>query len=113
MEKTWKPTVAGIIDIISGAIGIMSGLVLGLIGSLWEYFVVAGFKGILMGPMIFWIVGSIFIIFGILAVVGGVYTLRRNAWGLALAGSIFAFLSCRVLGLATIVLTALSKNEFE
>jgi len=46
--------------------------------------------------------------------VGGIYALQRKIWGLALAGSIAAFFSPSwVLGVAAIVFTALSKNEFE
>ena len=52
-------------------------------------------------------------IIGILAIVGGIYALRRKIWGLALAGSIAAFFPSWILGLTAIVLTALSKNEFE
>jgi hypothetical protein len=50
---------------------------------------------------------------GILAIVGGIYALQRKIWGLALAGSIAAFFPSWILGIAAIVLTALSKNEFE
>ena len=50
----------------------------------------------------------------ILAIVGGIYALQRKIWGLALAGSIAAFFTPSwVLGVAAIVFTALSKNEFE
>jgi len=113
MEKTWKSTVAGILDIISGATGFLVGLVLVIVGLVWGYFTIAGPKGLFIPPMIFWIVGSVSIIFGVIAVVGGVYALQRKVWVLALAGSIFAFSCCRPLGIATIVLTALSKHEFE
>jgi hypothetical protein len=54
-----------------------------------------------------------FAIVGILAIVGGIYALRRKIWGLALAGSIAAFFPSWLLGIAAIVLTALSKKEFE
>jgi hypothetical protein len=54
-----------------------------------------------------------FAIVGILAIVGGIYALRRKIWGLALAGSIAAFFPSWILGIAAIVFTALSKNEFE
>ena len=50
---------------------------------------------------------------GILAIVGGTYALRRKKWGVALAGSIAAFFGQSPLGVAAIIFTALSKNEFE
>jgi uncharacterized membrane protein HdeD (DUF308 family) len=50
---------------------------------------------------------------GILAIVGGIYALKRKKWKLALAGSIAAFFGSSPLGVAAIIFTALSKNEFE
>lgn len=69
------------------------------------------FTSILMGEV--WLCGLVYIIFVIVAVVGGIYALQRKNWGLSLAGSILAFLYCRLVGIPVIVLIALSKNEFE
>jgi hypothetical protein len=54
-------------------------------------------------------------ILAILAIVGGVYALRRKVWGLALAGSIASLFApyFLLLAIAAIVFTALSKKEFE
>jgi hypothetical protein len=48
-----------------------------------------------------------------LAVIGGIYALQREKFGLAVTGSIAAFLPFSLLGLASIILIALSKDEFE
>ncbi len=48
-----------------------------------------------------------------LALTGGIFTLQRKRWGLALAGAIVAILPFSLLGMAAIVLIILSKNEFE
>jgi hypothetical protein len=52
-------------------------------------------------------------VLGVLAIVGGVYALKRKIWGLALAGSIAAIFGSFPLGIAGLVLTVLSKKEFE
>jgi len=108
-KKTWMPTAAGILDIVAGSFGLICSFA----------FIFAG--GILrmvpdvppfMWPIFIGMAGP-FAIIGILAIVGGIYSLRRKIWGLALAGSIAAFFPSWPLGVAAIVFTALSKNEFE
>lgn len=49
----------------------------------------------------------------VLAMVGGILALQRKSWGLALAGSIAAVLPFSLLGIAALILTALSRDEFE
>jgi hypothetical protein len=75
MERTWKPTTAGIICIIAGIIGLVLGIPLVL------FFGIHG---------VGWLsaIGTPLIIFGIIQIVGGIYALRRRKWELALAGSI-------------------------
>jgi len=103
------PTVAGILDIVAGGL------------SLSVLFLFA------VGPMIimplnegtFSLNWSLFlmVIPGLaieaLAIVGGVFAIQRRKWRWALAGSIAAFFPSWPLGIAAIVLTILSKNEFE
>jgi len=79
--KTWKPTAAGILCIIAGTIAVISCIVFTVLGS-----IIAIFFGIAW-PAVF---GVLSIILGIIAIVGGIYALRRKSWGLALAGSICA-----------------------
>ena len=109
VKKTWMPTVAGILDIVAGGL------------SLSVLFLFA------VGPMIimplnegtFSLNWSLFlmVIPGLaieaLAIVGGVFAIQRRKWRWALAGSIAAFFPSWPLGIAAIVLTILSKNEFE
>ena len=54
-----------------------------------------------------------FVIAGVLGIVGGTFALRKRHWGLALGGAIagtFSFFPC---GIAAIVFTAMSKDEFD
>ncbi len=114
MEKTSKPTTAGILNIITGALGIIGaisafigfGVVSGAIGIPTGY--IPGFvPGIVLGTAIF------ILIIAVLALVGGVFAVQRKQWGWTLAGSIAAILVFLPLGIASTVLAAQSKNEFE
>jgi hypothetical protein len=105
MEKTWKPTAAGILAIIAGALHVILGIILAAIGGFTFFLPVTALFGI---P---------FLILGIIAIVGGVYALRREAWGLALAGAICAFIPViapwNILGLLAIIFVSLGKGEFK
>jgi len=104
MQKTWKPTTAGILSIISGAVTLIIGLVATALGT-----VLSGLLG-MVG--LFGVGGGVItIILGIVSIVGGIYALRRERWGLALAGSICA-LSSLILGILAIIFVVLSKDEF-
>ena len=118
MQKTWMPTTAGILDIISGSFGALSAavlLVLGTAGSISLAFYDMRIPRLEPAAILalFLTLAIPLIIVGILAIVGGIYALRRKNWGLALAGSIAAFFPSWLLGIAAIILTALSKDEFE
>jgi len=67
MEKTWKPTTAGILCIIAGIIVVVPGIL------------VLAFDDMFGAPSI---------VPGIIAIAGGIHALKRKGWGLALAGSI-------------------------
>jgi hypothetical protein len=107
MERTWKPMVAGVLAIIAGALQVILGALgaagLGLLGGI----IGIGWLSVIFGPLI---------VFGIVAIVGGLCALRRTVWGLALAGSICAVvgpLFIPVLGVLAIVFVSLGKGEFE
>ena len=105
MEKTWKPTTAGILSIVSGAIDVVLGIVVAVFG---------GIIGALFGMGWLGAVGAPLIILGIVAIVGGIYALRRRVWGLALAGSICAIIGGNLyLGIPAIIFVILGKDEFE
>jgi len=99
MRNTRRPTIAGTLDIVSAVFVFGQSL-----GAALQWHM-AGAK----------IIFTICVIAGILALVGGIYALRRKTWGLALAGSICATLSLYTwfLGIIAIIFTARSKSEFE
>jgi len=119
MKGTPMPIVAGILDLISGIISLLSfiGLLIGTIvtGGLTQGWF-PGFPwtpGINIAVAILVPLTIVSFIVGILSLIGGIYALQRKNWSLALAGSIFALFPTFLLGLVAIILTALSKNEFE
>lgn len=129
MERTWKPTAAGILCIIAGSLSLVF-LILSTL-YLWvaDFIFIwganpgqeSGVDAFLAG---WWRVG---IIAFILAIVGGIYALRRRKWGLALAGSIavivfggYGILAPLVpgvlfigLGILAIIFISLGKREFK
>ena len=104
------PLIAGILLIVSAGFKLL--LLIGVIGaSIFAIFPATSFPintaalvPIVIVPLIAW--------FG-LVLVGGIFSLQRKRWGLALAGAIAAILPFSLLGMAAIVLIILSKNEFE
>ena len=115
MEKTWKPTAAGILTIISGFLGLLIAIALavglGIAGTLVG--MIPGFPGA-------WLLAAVAvpgIILSIVAIVGGIYAIKRSAWGLALAGAICALLFTLpflgwILAILAIIFVSLGKREF-
>jgi F0F1-type ATP synthase assembly protein I len=97
--KTWKPSAAGIMTILSGAF------------TAWY----RSAELIRIGS------SPIGIGLGLIAIAGGIYAIRRKASGLALAGAICAIVPPHpwgeliwtpILGIVAVVLILASKNEF-
>ena len=107
MEKTWKPVTAGILNIIAGVIGAIGGLVVGVIGG-----TAAGLADLPGMGGIFAAIAIPSIILGVVAIVGGVYALKRKLWGLALAGSICSLICVWFLGIPAIIFIIMGKKEF-
>jgi len=118
VKRTWMPTVAGILDIISAALKLLTvfGLVIGIAAlEANPYIDITDLSGgvPLSITAMLWTLAASSTVFGMLALVGGIYALKRKKWSLALAGSVAALLPTGVLGIIAIILVALSKDEFE
>ena len=115
-RRTWMPTTTGILSIISGVLGLLYGLVLILLFSMLApmmglYGASAAEARVVMTVMQAF--GIPLVILGIVAIVGGVYAIRRRIWGLALAGAICAIFSVfGILGILSVIFVSLSKKEF-
>lgn len=121
MKRTWKPIVAGIIDLFVGVFALLGMFIVALIivgvsggvlalSRIYELMPV-WLSGLLQGFSI--IIAILLIIVSVLPIVGGVYSLQRQNWNWALVGSIVAILSSAVFGIVSTILVSLSKNEFE
>jgi hypothetical protein len=111
------PIAGGIISIIVGALGLLIVIVFGIgfgIASVSPnlYFDNRMMPGI-TGLIIF--VSVVYFILHAVALAGGILALQRRMWGFALAGAICSFFSGWgwFLGVAAIVLIAISKPEFD
>jgi ABC-type xylose transport system permease subunit len=107
VKETWMPTVAGILSIIAGVVELFFGAIIGAVGAVLTTFIKM--------PGLGAIIGFPLIVLGIAAVVGGVFSIKRRVWGLALAGAICSvFLPhVTVLGILAIIFIAISKREFK
>ena len=112
MERTWKPTTAGILTIIGGVIAIGPASCVGCIGagvaSLGTWLPGVGWPAVVSGATLI----AISITVVILAIVGGIYALGRKRWGLALTGAICACFPIIPLGVLAIIFVSLGKKEF-
>jgi len=116
MKKAWKPPTAGIMTIIAGGMGIGVGAYINVfsevIGEL------AGVSELVeLGELIGFLAtfGWAVIGLGIVALIGGIFALKKKLWGLALAGAICATPMIPVgttLGILSIVFLAKGKKEF-
>lgn len=112
-KKTMLSTVAGILDIVAGGLGllgvfIMTIAMIALANDPYRH------EPDEVDPIIVLVAITVpLAILGILAIVGGIYALRRKKWGLALTGAIAASLPFSLMGIAALILTALSRDEFE
>ena len=116
VPKTWMPTTAGILCIISGATRLMGGIIIFILGWLGDGILNLFWLGMPSTQFIPFLLLRIaavpVVVLGVLAIVGGVYAIQRKRWGLALTGSICATLLGWLLGIPAIIFTALSQKEF-
>ncbi len=120
MEATWKPIVAGILNIITGIINLFGmfvviGLLTAFGGGILSIVRIADMMPIWLSGMVHGVLIIMAILLAVLSslpLIGGVYAIQRKAWSLALTGSVVAILSIPPLGIVATVLVSLSKSEF-
>ena len=114
---------AGVLNIVSGATHLLGAgfvLIIGWLGDgifniLWYGMVGTPFTPLIQ-PLPQDVQGTVAIpvlILGILAILGGIYSIKRRVWGFALTGSISGTLLTWFLGIPAIILTIVTKKEFE
>jgi hypothetical protein len=118
IEKTWKPVAGGILNIVAGVSSLIGFIVviisIGFIDSpfLWDSLDLDPISaGVVQTVLV--IIAIVTFITGVLPLIGGIYSLQRKRWGLALAGSIAAIIGTTILGILSVIFIAMAKNEFE
>ncbi len=119
--KTAKPIIGGALLLVAGILAMINWIWFVLI---WAVFTdltaglpvaIPGLEGL---TTIFLVCGIIGLIFGLIAMLGGIMALRRSGWVIAILGSILGLLSMgfvftsSILSLVALILIALSKDEF-
>ena len=119
IKLTWKPVTAGILDIVSGAIGMVGGVYIVILSQIFrslheilklDPFVIQRIEVIINRIIA---VPFIVVFIGIVSIIGGVYALQRRLWMLALAGAISSCIVFPVFGLPSIIITAMAREEFK
>jgi len=108
MERTAMPIIAGILAVVSGGCKLLGFLGLIMASSSGRVFIpdMSPETGLL-------IIGIPLAILGVVAIGGGICALQRKYFLWAVLGSTAALLPISCLGLASIILVALSEGEFE
>jgi hypothetical protein len=120
----------GVLSIVAGGIGVLSMLTLVLVAvfmavmpSLFgdDFYSAQSYSSDEISAQVVFIIiaaiyggmGFIGMLIAALAVVGGVFTLKRRYWGWALAGAIAGNLVFPPCGIPALIFTCLGKNEFQ
>jgi hypothetical protein len=109
MINTWKPVVAGILEIIAGGAALIVAFGLFIAGAVVGFITQMPLWLNTLIPIVAWPL----IILGILGLTGGIYTLLRRAWGMALTGAVASLISSPLLGVVALVLVIISRKEFK
>jgi len=114
--------VGGILSIVSGGFGILGGTI--YVAMIWMLnFMITSVPQQPMDPefpqemflimaAIYGGIGLILALIGVLAIVGGVYAIKKKRWGLALAGAIAGSVTFFPCGIPAIIFVCLGKDEF-
>jgi len=102
---TWQPLTVGILELVAGIpaliIGIFIAVGLGMVSR--AFVMIPGWVSAIGAPLI---------VCGLVAIVGGIFALRKKRWAVALAGAILALFCALPLGIAAIVFVILGREQF-
>ena len=120
-KKTWKPTVAGILNIVAAACHLLGVVfIVIVIFAIYNEQLFNGFFMDLFPPdmhqfvQIAWGFSAFFCVVAIvLELLGSIYAFKRQRWILVLISSVVAFLAFFPIGIPAVILTVLTKGEFK
>jgi hypothetical protein len=106
----------GVLSIISGAFSILSAIACIIAIIIFAFISFDGNQipdeAITVIAIVYSVTGFLLLLLGILAIIGGVFCIKKKHWPLALSGSIagtIIFLPC---GIPALIFTTLAKPEF-
>ena len=118
-SRAWMPAAAGIMSIVSGAMGFIAIAFLMTFAAIFgpdiarDVLHSIGYWQAGIPLTIIGLVSFIILLLSLTSIVGGICAIRRKSWGLALAGAICAIFPAQVLGIIAVIFVAISKKEFE
>lgn len=112
--------VGGILSIVAGGIGVLKAAYFlvwvlfmgGMLGFIPELRADPEAASLVVFGIIFFVAAIFVLALGVVSIVGGIFALKRQRWGWALAGSICACLSFVFCGVPAIIFICLGKEEF-
>lgn len=118
MNRTWVPTAAGVVQIVTGVTGLTGAaamlVALGIVLSVQrsEIHDPGDEFGLALSASLLGAFAACAAILGVLALVGGLATLRRKSFGWALTGAIASIFCLAPLGIAALILVVVGQSEF-
>jgi len=114
-----RAVISGILSIVSGSLGFLGFLVI-ILAVLFFSFFPADLAGgsdleqsmITVMVIVYAISGLITLALSILAIVGGVYSLKKKNWTLSLTGAIAGLLVFFPTGIPAVIFISMGKQEF-
>jgi hypothetical protein len=116
-----RSLIGGILSIVSGGFGVLTGVGIALFSILLlnTIFSAPSFRGnappdefLLIMKLVYGGMGVFYALVGALSIVGGIMAVKRKNWGLALAGAIAASVAFYPVGIAAVIFVSMSQPEF-
>jgi hypothetical protein len=117
-----RHTLGGVFSIVSGVLGILGAICIVVFIIFLGFIMNTDYEdnysletedGAFMVFLIFYgVAGLLYIAIGILAIIGGVFSLQKKHWGFALVGAIAAALAFFPCGMAATIFVAMARPEF-
>ena len=116
MDRSWMPTVAGILNLIAGVLSLLGTLALIFVGT-----VVLAVPEMANEPDaelplalaagLIWALVALCLVATLLSIIGGIVALRRTGWAWPLVGAITAIFTAMPLGVFALILVVLAEKE--
>jgi hypothetical protein len=116
-ERTWRPTVGGLLSILAGSWNFLLGLGAVFGGTIFTD-LIPTFGGVTGGiNTASTAAGIFFLVIGIVSIIGGAFALARRFWPMVLAGSITAIMPTPlvipfIMGFFALIFNVLGHKEF-